>query len=142
MNSYQINKLPLKAPFMSVNEESIGIAAGKLKLCGLKLYLYLLCNKDGVTWKVNPSVYAEWLGLDYSSNGRGVRKAIDEGTEDLIKNGYVLKLEKDLYAFSEQFVPEWLEEGVLEQTVPKKLSSTFGTISSVEEEEKEQFVPK
>ena len=72
----------------------------------MKLYLYLSSNKDGFNWTLNPSAYADWLGVDYTSKGRTVRKAIDEGIADLEANGYLEILGEDKYRFLEQKVPK------------------------------------
>lgn len=124
MAKFRIQKEPLQPHFLSVNVDCVGSAAGKLKLCGLKLYLYLMSNSDGFEWNMNPSAYAKWLGVDYEKSGRTVRKAIDDGVKDLIDNGY-LKEDKGNYIISEQIVPEW----------------KLGTNCSSKASSKEQIVP-
>lgn len=133
----------------------VGVAAGALKLCGIKLYLYLASNKDGKIWNLNPVAYANWLGLDYAKSGRAVRKAIEDGIADLKTNGYLLKVAEEQYDFSEQFVPSWKLQSEVstlgtncsslasskEQIVPKELSSSLGTNGSSLESRKEQIVP-
>ena len=124
MAKFRIQKEPLQPHFLGVNVDSMGNAAGSLKLCGLKLYLYLMSNSDGFEWNMNPSAYAKWLGIDYEKSGRSVRKAIDDGVKDLIDNGF-LKEEKGNYIISEQIVPEW----------------KIGTNCSSQDAKKEQTVP-
>ena len=102
----------------------MGEAAGKLKFCGLKLYMYLMSNSDGFTWNMNPVAFANWLGVDYSdaSEARRVRKTIADGIVDLKKFGY-LKEEGDKYIISEQIVPEWIENKVATNCSEKALNS-------------------
>ena len=126
MKKFEICKAKLDKSYTGINTAVLGQASGKLKLCGLKLYLYLCSNKDGFTWTLNPSAYADWLGVDYQSKGRTVRKAIDEGIADLIENGYMIVVDskEEIYRFLEQKVPKKesqikIEEKV-EQIVPKK----------------------
>ncbi len=106
MISVAITKSKLNNNFTGVNTIVLGQAAGELKLCGLKLYLYLAGNKDGYRWTINPVAYANWLGVDYSTSGRSVRKAINDGVADLIEHGYLRKLGEDSFEFLEQKVPE------------------------------------
>lgn len=63
---------------------ALGIAAGKLKLVGLRLYT----NKNGYNFSLSPLAYGRWYGVDYfnedtgalDSNKRsGVNKAIRDG---------------------------------------------------------------
>lgn len=106
MISVKVNKAKLNNNFTGINTVCLGQAAGELKFCGLKLYLYLAGNKDGYMWTINPSVYATWLGMDYNSSGRTVRKAINDGVADLIENGYLKEIGEDKYEFLEQKVPK------------------------------------
>lgn len=131
MAKFKIQKEPLQPHFLGLNVEAVGEAAERLKHCGLKMYLYLMSNSDGFVWNMNPTAFANWLGVDYSnqSMSRKVRKTISDGTEDLKVNGYLKEIGKDSYIISEQIVPEWLD-------------STLGTKSSDEDAEKEQIVPK
>lgn len=55
---------------------------------------------------MNPVAYATWLGMDYTTQGRAVRKAITDGTQDLLDNGYLREVNKDSYEFLEQKVPK------------------------------------
>ena len=138
MIKFHIQKEPLQPQFLGLNIVTTGQAAGKLKLCGLKLYLYLMSNADGFTWTMNPAAYANWLGIeDYAKSGRSVRKAIDDGIKDLVENGYIQKV-GDSYQISETacFVVEEKE-----QIVPKNQSSKSGTNCSSVEAEKELKVP-
>lgn len=70
--------------------------------------MYLAGNKNGYNWTLNPSAYADWLGVDYSSKGRTVRKAIEDGIADLIANGYleVINESEEKYRFLEQKIPK------------------------------------
>lgn len=106
MAKFMIKKEPLQPHFLGLNVDSVGSAAGKLKFCGLKLYLYLMSNSDGYTWTMNPSAYAKWLGIDYKVSGRSVRKAIDDGVKDLIENGFIRE-ENGTLVISEQIVPKY-----------------------------------
>ena len=106
MKVFEINKAKLDKSYTGINTEVLGQAAGDLKFCGLKLYLYLASNKNGFNWTLNPSAYADWLGVDYAAKGRTVRKAIDEGISDLMEHGYVELVAENKYRFSEQKVPE------------------------------------
>lgn len=129
MKVFEINKAKLEKSYTGINTAVLGQAVGSLKLCGLKLYLYLSSNKDGFNWTLNPSAYADWMGVDYASKGRTVRKAIDEGIADLEANGYLEILGEDKYRFSEQKVPK-KEEQVetikeVEQKVPEKVGFVF-----------------
>lgn len=131
MKSFEICKTPLGNNFTGINTKALGQAVSELKHCGLKLYLYLAGNKNGYNWTLNPSAYADWLGVDYSSKGRTVRKAIEDGIADLIANGYleVINESEEKYRFLEQKVPKKDDEVKnsqnLEQIVPKKADFTF-----------------
>lgn len=106
MTTFTIRKADLSNDFVGVNAQVLGQAAGELKLCGLKLFLYLANNKNGYKWGMNPVAYATWLGMDYTTQGRAVRKAITDGTQDLLDNGYLREINKDNYEFLEQKVPK------------------------------------
>ena len=129
MKVFEINKAKLEKSYTGINTAVLGQAVGSLKLCGLKLYLYLSSNKDGFNWTLNPSAYADWLGVDYTSKGRTVRKAIDEGIADLEANGYLEILGEDKYRFLEQKVPKKEEQietiEKVEQKVPEKKGFVF-----------------
>lgn len=169
MAKFTIQKEPLQPHFLGLNIDAVGSAAGCLKPCGLKLYLYLMSNSDGFTWNMNPVAFANWLGVDYSnaSEARKVRKIISDGITDLKGNGFLKGEEMDCYAISEQIVPEWLSSNlgtncstqesskeqivpkvlkekvdVQEQIVPEVLGSSLGTNCSAVDAEKEKIVPK
>lgn len=129
MKVFEINKAKLDNSYTGINTAVLGQAVGSLKFCGLKLYLYLSGNRDGFSWTLNPSAYADWLGVDYATKGRTVRKAIDEGIADLIENGYLEVIEEEKYKFLEQKVPKIDDEieinENLEQKVPKKSEFKF-----------------
>ena len=124
MKSFEIHKASLDNKFTGINTKVLGQAIGDLKYCGLKLYLYLASHPDNSNWTVNPSVYAEWVGTDYSSKGRSVRKIIDDGIADLIENNYI-QIIKEKYYFSEQKIPKIEEQMKMEQIIPKNTSFTF-----------------
>lgn len=86
MKSYEIHKEPLQKNFVGIHSPTLGEATGCLSLAGLRLYLYLANNADNTNWTVNPSVFAQWCGIDYSnsSQSRKVRKWIEDGTNELI----------------------------------------------------------
>lgn len=107
MMSFITHKAKLNNNFTGINTEVLGKAAGELKLCGLKLYLYLAGNKDGYKWTLNPAAYANWLGLDYAnaSTARAVRKAINDGISDLVEKGYLIAIDDNNFKFMEQKVP-------------------------------------
>lgn len=107
MNQFKIKKSELKNNFTGIYTPDLGTASGCLKLCGLKLFLYLAGNANNMVWTVNPAAYANWLGLDYNKQGRTVRKAINDGIEDLEANGYLKKISEEKYEFSEQKVPDF-----------------------------------
>lgn len=144
-----IQKSELKSNFTGIYTPDLGQASGRLTLQGLKLYLYLAGNKNGMNWELNPTAYANWMGLDYETKGRTVRKAITDGVGNLMSNGYMEKIGEEKYNFSEHFVPEWEEKsktgGKKEQTVPKinkEEQIVPENIEKVENTEKpEQFVP-
>ena len=129
MKVFEINKAKLNNNYTGINTAVLGQAVGSLKFCGLKLYLYLSANRDGFSWTLNPSAYADWLGIDYTARGRTVRKAIDEGIADLIENGYLEIIGEEKYKFLEQKVPKICDEikinENLEQKVPKKSEFKF-----------------
>ena len=153
MAKFTISKEPLQPHFLGVNVDTIGAAAGQLKYCSMKLYLYLMCNSDGFTWNMNPAAFAKWMGVDYNnaSEARKVRKIISDGIADLKACGFLKEVENDTYDISEQIVPEWLESNlgtksskevvVQEQIVPKIQGNTLGTKSSESSAQKEQIVP-
>ena len=131
MKTFEIHKAKLDKSYTGINTDALGQATGDLKHCGLKLYLYLASNKDGFSWTLNPSAYASWLGIDYASKGRTVRKAIEDGLADLIDNGYVIILDSDneRFSFQEQKVPKITDQvkniEKVEQIVPQKPGFTF-----------------
>lgn len=168
MAKFKVQKEPLQPHFLGVNIDAVGQASGCLKLCGLKLYLYLMSNSDGFTWTMNPVAFANWLGADYSnaSEARKVRKAISDGIADLKEHGFLKSSGIDSYIISEQIVPEWLSSGlgtncsaqeslkeqivpkvleekniISEQFVPDEQGSKFGTNCSEVEAKKERIVP-
>lgn len=150
MAKFTIKKEPLQPHFLSLNVDTTGMALGKLKYCSMKVYLYLMCNSDGFTWNMNPTAFANWMGIDYSdaSEARKVRRIITDGIADLKEFGFLKEIGKDSYEISEQFVPDWLSStlgtksskpvSIQEQIVPESKGSTLGTNCSVEEPKKEK----
>ena len=110
MKQFTIKKAPLNNNFTGINTITLGIAAGELKLCGIKLYLYLSSNRDDTVWNLNPSAFANWMGMDYANatQARAVRKIVNDGISDLLEKGYLKVLDSDLekYEFLEQKVPD------------------------------------
>ena len=105
MKEFKTNKASLSSVFTNTEIKDLGAAAGSLKLCGLKVYLYLSSSRDEVNQALKPSTFADWLGADYSntSQARAVRKIINDGIDDLIANGYVV-VSDEKYEFSVQKV--------------------------------------
>lgn len=125
MYKFEINKTKLNNNFTGIHTPSLGLAVGELKLCGLKLYLYLAGHKDGTSWNLNPTVFADWLGVE---PGRTVRKTITDGIADLLANGYLEEIGEESYKFSEQKIPKNSENEVeekVEQIVPKNEGFVF-----------------
>ena len=112
MDSFTTHKSNLKNNFTGINTVILGQACGELKLCGLKLYLYLASNKDNFKWNMNPVAQANWLGVDYEKSGRTVRKAINDGISDLIENKYLVQEGKNHYEFYEGGTAEKKEQKV------------------------------
>ena len=121
MTTFTLRKGELKNEdkrFTGINTEALGVAAGKLSVAGLRLYLYLAGHKDGIQWTVNPSVYADWLGIDYSTKGRTVRKTLNDGisndlgsTDLLIGHSYFMnKTITDLCAIMNRHIIPLLYE--------------------------------
>ena len=138
MNTFEIHKAPLNNAFTGINTATLGAAVGKLTQNGMRLYLYLASNKEGMAWTVNPAVYADWLGMDYTTaNGkRNVNKAIAAGIDELIKREYLIKQDKEKYAFMEQGVPKNADLNNQEQVVPKIIKNDTNV------QKQEQAVPK
>lgn len=130
MKSFEIKKSSLDKNFTGINTAVLGQAVGELKHCGIKMYLYLAGNKNGFSWTLNPVAYASWLGIDYASKGRTVRKAIDDGIADLIENGYVIVVDEaeEKYIFSEQKVPKIEDENKNNEKVEQKVPKTNGFV--------------
>lgn len=97
--AFTIHKPKAEKPFLQINESNIGKAAGILKPCGLKLYLYLCSNENGFEWKLNATAYKKWLQTE--SDEASVRKAIRDGLADLIENKYIIDKGKEIYDFYE-----------------------------------------
>jgi hypothetical protein len=114
-----------------IDFKDLAIAAGELKHCGLRVYLYLVKNADLFTQQMSPENYASWFNMDYAKSGRNIRKQIDEGIEDLLMHGYLRQAQdSNRYEFSEQKVPEWIE---LAKNAPKNLEQKVPEIVKVEQ---------
>lgn len=106
MTIFITHKAGLKNNFTGINTSVLGQATGELKFCGLKLYLYLAGNKDGFTHTLNPTVFANWMGIDYGKNGRSVRKTINDGIDNLIEYGYLVRVGDNKFEFFEDKKPQ------------------------------------
>lgn len=104
--------------FTQADTEALGIAAGKLKLVGIRLYIYLIGNRNNYNFSLSPFAYGRWYGVDYldeeankidESKRSSVNKALREGIKNLTEAGY-LKLivpnNYEFYEFGEQTVPQ------------------------------------
>ena len=95
--------------FTQVDTRALGIAAGRLKLVGLRLYLYLVSNKNGFNFTLSPLVYDRWYGVDYinetgeldQSKRSAVNKAIRDGLNNLKDMGYIKEIATNNYEFFE-----------------------------------------
>lgn len=104
----QIRRKELPKVHFQADIADIGIAAGSLKPCGLKLYLYLVKNADLFTQGMYPNTFSEWLGETKVS--RNTRRTIDDGIVDLAEHGYLRQADDSgRYEFSETPVREWIE---------------------------------
>lgn len=122
INKFKINKAPLENNFTQINMPALGLAAGTLKLVGLKLYLYLSNNVDKYEWNLNSAAYAAWLGGDIQP--RTLNKSIQDGIADLLEHGYLKQIADGEYEFyenpncQEQIVPTHINLTAQEQKVP------------------------
>lgn len=95
--------------FTQVDTQMLGIAAGQLKLVGLRLYLYLVSNKNGFNFTLSPLAYGRWYGVDYinetgeldQGKRSAVNKAIRDGLNNLKDMGYVKEIATNNYEFFE-----------------------------------------
>lgn len=119
MNVFEIKKVPLGKNFTGVNTEALGQAMGCLTQNGIRLYTYLIGNKDGFRWTVNPTVFAEWLGWSDSANdARKARKTIENGIANLMENGYLKKVSEEGHTVNYIFYENGNNK-VQERNVPK-----------------------
>lgn len=91
MQKIMIHKPKAVAPYLMVNTKSVGVAAGILKQCGLRVYLYLCCNSDGYQWTLNTIAFKAWLGI---SDDATARRIIRDGLKDLEENKFLVKTEE------------------------------------------------
>lgn len=93
--------------FIQIESATLGIAAGKLSKVGLRLYLYLLDNKNDFNFVLSPLAYAKWYGVESDAEGidkskrAGVNKAIRDGIEDLKAFGYIEETGQNSFEFYE-----------------------------------------
>ena len=145
INKFKINKAPLENNFTQINMPALGLAAGTLKLVGLKLYLYLSNNVDKYEWKLNSAAYATWLGGDIQP--RTLNKSIQDGIADLLEHGYLKQIadgEYEFYenpTFQEQFVPTRINLIAQEQKVPTDMAQEQIVPIDNNDKKQEQIVP-
>lgn len=129
IRNVKINKRDKYDTFTQVDTVALGIAAGKLKLVGLRLYTYLVSNKNGYNFSLSPLAYRRWYGVDYfnedtgalDSNKRsGVNKAIRDGIADLIAAGYMKEVATNNFEFY-----ECGEQSVSQSTVSSPENNSF-----------------
>jgi hypothetical protein len=128
--------------FTQVDTEALGIAAGKLKLVGFRLYTYLIGNKNGYNFILSPLAYGKWYGNDYVNEDgsiiegkrSGVNKALRDGIKNLIEEGYMIEVTPGNYKFYEGggLLTEKIEENFLKnnsfsekQFVPQETVCSF-----------------
>ena len=129
IKNVKINKRDKYDTFTQVDTVALGIAAGKLKLVGLRLYTYLVSNKNGYNFSLSPLAYGRWYGVNYfnedtgalDSNKRsGVNKAIRDGIADLIAAGYMKEVATNNFEFY-----ECGEQSVSQSTVSSPENNSF-----------------
>ena len=139
IRNVKINKRDKYDTFTQVDTVALGIAAGKLKLVGLRLYTYLVSNKNGYNFSLSPLAYGRWYGVDYfnedtgalDSNKRsGVNKAIRDGIADLIAAGYMKEVATNNYEFY-----ECGEQSVSQSTVSSLENKQYSENNSFPEEQ-------
>lgn len=119
--------------FIQVDYNNLGIVFGKLTKDGAKnLYLYFMSNKDDYPFQLIASNYANWLGKSYSKDGKifdestrsTINKQIREGLKQLLEEGYLVEVIKDVsfefYEYgtksSESDKKLYVEQKVIEDT--------------------------
>ena len=123
--------------FAQVGVTAFGQANGSLKLVGLRMYNYLICNKNNFNFSLSPLAYARWLGKGYVNENNeiddnkraGVNKAIRDGIKDLIANGYLVEKGPYFYDFYENG-----EQTVLEETNCSEKNKQFSKEQTVSDE--------
>lgn len=139
----KINKTEeYKGGFTQVDTYAVGAAAGKLKLVGLRLYIYLIGNRNQYNFVLSPLAYGRWYGVDYfdeetgklDSNKRsGVNKAIRDGIADLVAAGYMREVATNNYEFfefGEQFVSQETDSSLENSLFPEEQIVSQRTVSS------------
>lgn len=108
--------------FTQIDTAILGIVSQTLTHNGLRLYLFLISNKNGFEFDLSPLAYARWLGRNYKDGDKvdntvrtNVNKDIRRGIEDLIEKGYLIEVKKDTFEFYEggshveTSNPEWIQ---------------------------------
>ena len=89
-----VRRLPLKAPYLSVNKDSLLIALRELEGNALKLYLYLVGNKEGYKITlINNNAILENLGFSASE--------LIESIKVLREKSFLLPINDTTYLFNE-----------------------------------------
>ena len=121
--------------FIQTDYDNIGVVLGKLTKAGAKnLYIYFMSNKNGYTSRLIASDYANWLGKPYAKDGKvfdesarsTVNKQIREGLTQLIEEGYLVEVIKDVaFEFYEYGIEssESNKNSDVEQKVPEVTDS-------------------
>lgn len=69
-------------------EEIFQKAVKELKLCGIRVLLFCMSNKDKIFWR--PINFSQWSGLGAKQGHR----VWEDGIADLVVNGFLGKNEK------------------------------------------------
>ena len=89
-----VRRLPLKAPFLTVNKDSLLVALRELEGNALKLYLYLVGNKEGYKITlINNNAVLENLGFSASE--------LIESIRTLREKSFLLPINDTTYLFNE-----------------------------------------
>lgn len=89
-----VRRLPLKGSFLSVNKDSLLVALRELEGNALKLYLYLVGNKEGYKITlINNNAVLENLGFSASE--------LMESIKTLREKSFLLPINDTTYLFNE-----------------------------------------
>ena len=89
-----VRRLPLKAPFLTINKDSLLVALRELEGNALKLYLYLVGNKEGYKITlINNNAVLENLGFSASE--------LIESIKVLREKSFLLPINDTTYLFNE-----------------------------------------